>query len=231
MSSYKKHILFSIIIALPFFQDVFYLALALIGASVIDMDHHIKKKNLMIMAIFGSILSSILYLFKIPFLIGVSLILLALIFYVSKHRGFMHSLAGIFIISIFLAFFSLGFYLLLESLKIDVNVSLAVISIILGIIILNKKVMPIFCLLAPIGILITPDPNLNYYYIFGAILLGSLSHIILDLFTPTGLELLKPISSKKCKKGCGIILLALWGIFLFISIYFRYLHGFNIRLY
>ncbi|MBM4242128.1 MAG: metal-dependent hydrolase, partial [Euryarchaeota archaeon] len=35
MSSYKKHGLFSLIMVLPFFPDVFYLSLAFIAAAII----------------------------------------------------------------------------------------------------------------------------------------------------------------------------------------------------
>ncbi|MGZ7209986.1 MAG: metal-dependent hydrolase, partial [Methanobacterium sp.] len=95
MPSYKTHALFSIIIALPFIHDVFYLGVAVIGASIIDMDHHVKKNNLIIMAIFGIISSFILYILKLPFLFGISLIIMAFIFYISNHRGFTHSIFGV----------------------------------------------------------------------------------------------------------------------------------------
>lgn len=36
----------------------------------------------------------------------------------------------------------------------------------------------------------------NPYYIFGALFVGCLSHVVLDLFTPSGVELLNPLSSK-----------------------------------
>ncbi len=217
MSSYKKHVLFSIIMTLPFFRDVFYLSLAVLGASILDMDHHIKNKNLIIMAIFGVLLSSLLYILKLPFLVGIFLIISAILFYISLHRGFMHSLIGIFVVAVFLAFFVLGLNILLEIYKINNYVSFIIISIILGLMILNKKIIPVFCFLTSIGIFITPLPKFHLYYIFIAILLGCLSHIILDLFTPRGIELFNPISSKRCKKGCGTVLLVLWGFFLSVS--------------
>ncbi len=47
MSSYKKHAIFAIILTLPFFPNVFSLALALIAASFPDFDHKVKKKTLL----------------------------------------------------------------------------------------------------------------------------------------------------------------------------------------
>lgn len=214
MSSYKKHILFSLIVALPFFQDVFYLSLAVIGASMIDMDHHVKKRNLITMALFGLLLSIILYIFKLPYLIGISLIIMALIFYLSKHRGFTHSLLGTLILSLLLTFFILGCYTLF---KIDIKIVLIVISLILGFITLNRKAILPFIIIVPIGIIITPNLYLSVYYVFLSIFLGCISHIMLDLFTPNGISLLNPLSSKKFKKSMGIVLFILWimGAFLF----------------
>ncbi len=218
MPSYKKHALFSLIIALPFFHDVFYLSLAVIGASIIDMDHHVKKNNLILMSIFGILISSILYILKIPFLIGISLIVMALIFYLSKHRGFSHSLSGIFVLSFLLSFFILGFYALFYGV-IDSKILTIIISFILGIIVLNKKILLPFIILASIGIIIAPNSNLSFYYTFLAVLLGSLSHVLLDLFTPMGIELFNPLSSRKFKKGLGTALFILWGLSSFIFIF------------
>jgi len=217
MSSYKKHVLFSIIMTLPFFCDVFYLLLAVLGASILDMDHHIKRKNLMIIIFFGVLLSLVSYILKLPFFVAIFVIIPALLLYISKHRGFMHSLIGIFIVAVFLAFFVLGLNVLIESYKINNYVSLVMILIILGIMILNKKIIPVFCLLTSIGIFITPFPKFHLYYIFIAIFLGCLSHIILDLFTSRGIELFSPISSQRCRRGCGTVLLVLWGFFLSVS--------------
>lgn len=219
MPSYKKHVLFSLIIALPFIHDVFYLSLAVIGASIVDMDHHVRKKDLIMMTTLGILSSIILYALKLPFLIGISLITMAVIFYLSKHRGFVHSILGILVLSSLLTFFSLGFYTLLNGFNIDKNVILIVTSVILGIIVLNKKIMLPFFILVPIGIILTNNTNLSPYYIFLAILIGSLSHIMLDIFTPSGIKLFSPLSSRKFKKGFGSILFILWGFLAFVSVF------------
>lgn len=217
MPSYKKHVLFSIIIALPFIQDVFYLSLAVIGASIIDMDHHVKKNNLIIMAIFGVILSLLLYILKLPILIGIILIIMALIFYISKHRGFTHSIFGTILFSIFLTFFVLGLNSVLSNFNLENKLPLILISIILGIIVLNKKILLPFIILVPLGIILTPYNDISLYYVFLALFVGCISHIILDLFTPSGINLLNPLSSKKFKKNSGLFLFILWilGIFVF----------------
>ncbi|MEN4018631.1 MAG: metal-dependent hydrolase [Methanobacterium sp.] len=223
MSSYKKHALFSIIIALPFIQDVFYLSFAVIGAAIIDMDHHVKKNNLIIMTIFGIILFILLYMLKLPYLIGISLIVMVLIFHLSRHRGFTHSLSGILVLSSLLTFFLLGLYSLFYGLNIESKISLIIISVISGIMILNKKILLPFFVLVLIGVIITPNTNLSIYYTFLAILTGSLSHIMLDLFTPSGIELFNPLSSRKFKKYFGTALFILWGLSSFIFIFtFKY---------
>lgn len=210
MPSYQKHALFSLIIALPFFHDAFYLSLAVIGASIIDMDHHVKKNNLILMIISGIILSSALYFLKMPFLIGIVLIAMAIIFYISKHRGFVHSIFGVIVLSFLLAFFVLGSYDLFNGFEINHKIPLILTSVILGFIVLNKKLLLPFFVLVSAGITISSSINLNILHSFLAVFLGAMSHIILDLFTPSGISLFNPVSSKKFKKSTGAILFILW---------------------
>ncbi len=218
MPSYKKHALFSLIIALPFIHDVFYLSLAVIGASIIDMDHHVRKNDLIILAVLGILLAFTFYMLKLPFLIGISLIVMVIIFYLSKHRGFVHSIFGILVLSFLLAFSILGIYALFHGFHINEKISLVVISVVLGIIALNKKILLPFFILVPVGIILTDDPNLSLFYVFLAVVIGSSSHILLDLFTPSGIKLFNPISSKKSKKSFGIVLFILWAFLAFIYV-------------
>ncbi len=219
MPSYKKHALFSLIIAVPFVHDIFYLSLALIGASMIDMDHHIRKNDLILLTVLGVLLTFSLYILKLPFLIGISLIIMAFIFYLSKHRGFVHSIWGVLTLSFLLAFSIIGIYALLHGFNIHEKISLIVISVVLGIIALNKKFLLPFFILVPVGIIITKNTDLNMLYVFLAILIGSLSHILLDLFTPSGIRLLNPVSSKKFKKNSGVVLFVLWAFLAFIYVF------------
>lgn len=186
---------------------------------MIDMDHHIRKNDLILLAVLGVLLTFSLYILKLPFLIGISLIMMAFIFYLSKHRGFVHSIWGVLTLSFLLAFSIIGIYALLQGFSIDEKICLIVISIILGIIALNKKFLLPFFILVPVGIIITKNTDLNMLYVFLAILLGSLSHILLDLFTPSGIRLLNPVSSKKFKKSYGAVLFILWAFLVFIYVF------------
>lgn len=217
MPSYKKHILFSLIIALPFFPDVFYLALAFIGASIIDLDPHVKQKNLILMAFFGVLIAFIFYIFNLPYILGIILVALALIFQISKHRGFIHSFFGITLVTIFLGIFVVGAYWLLMGFVQNVKVNLIAIIVFLGILVLNKKLIVPFALLAVVGIIFSPNLALNPYYVLLALFLGCLSHIMLDLFTPAGVRLFNPLSSRKSRKAFGIALVILWGLIVVLS--------------
>lgn len=224
MPSYKKHVLFSLIMALPFFPDVFYLSLAVIGASIIDFDHPVKKNNLMIMILFGILLCLILYLLNLPIILGVILIALALIFYISKHRGFMHSIFGIIIITIFLTIFIVGSYLLFIDFSQNLKIFLIVISLLLGVMVLNRNLLIPYSFLLLIGIILTKNLVLNPYYIFGALFLGGISHIILDLFTPSGVSILNPLSLKRYKKALGIILMIFWTLAVILITFYPFYH-------
>lgn len=225
MPSYNKHTLFSLIIALPFFPDVFYLSLAVIGASIIDMDHHVKKNNLLMLAFSGVLFSFVLYILKTPFLFGIAPIAMALIFYTSNHRGFSHSIFGMSLFSFLLAFFILGLNSLLNVFSIPNTPSLILITVTLGIIILNKRIILPFLIVVTIGIFLMPASTLNAYYTFFAVFIGGISHLILDLFTPSGLSLLKPLYSRKFYKSTAAILIILWicGAILFNYNYFSVL--------
>lgn len=218
MPSYKEHVLVSLVMVFPFFPEVFYLALGVIGASIIDMDHKINQKNIIIVGLLGIILALILYILQLPYLIGVLMSLMALLFYISEHRGFMHSLIGAVFVTACLSFFIIGAFFLLSDFHLDLKVSLIIISLILGIVILNKKLVPIYALIIILGLLFVPKISFNIYYVFFAIFLGCLSHIIIDLFTPAGVELLNPLSSQRFKKLAGFTLLVLWAGCVIVSI-------------
>ncbi|UTB33712.1 MAG: metal-dependent hydrolase [Methanobacterium sp. ERen5] len=210
MPSYKEHVLAAIIMVFPFFQDVFYIALAVIGASMIDMDHHVNQKNITIVGLLGIILALILYIIHLPYLVGILIAVMALLFYLSEHRGFMHSLLGIIFISACVGFFVLGAYTIMTDYGISLKISLIVISLILGIVILNKKLVPIYAFIIILALLFTSNHAFNAYYVFIALLIGAISHIILDLFTKAGVELLSPITTQKFHKLAGFTLLGLY---------------------
>lgn len=210
MPSYKEHVLAAIIMVFPFFQDVFYIALAVIGASMIDMDHHVNQKNITIVGLLGIILALILYILHLPYLVGILIAVMALLFYLSEHRGFMHSLLGIIFISACVGFFVLGAYTIMTDYGLSLKINLIVISLILGIVILNKKLVPIYAFIIILALLFSSNQAFNTYYVFIALLIGAISHLILDLFTKAGVELLSPITSQKFHKLAGFTLLGLY---------------------
>jgi inner membrane protein len=210
MSSYKKHAIFALILTLPFFPNVFSLALALIAASFPDFDHKVKKKNITLLFTIGTILTIILYIFKLPYLLGIILITLALIFYLSEHRGFTHSLLGIALLSIILTVLVISSYFFFFGLGISEQGTLAVILILLGSLAINRHMMLPFIFVGVLGVLLTPFPHPNLYNVMGAFFLGFMSHVILDSYTPHGVEFFRPFYSKRLKKGFGICLIILW---------------------
>lgn len=218
MASYKEHVLVSLIMVFPFFPDVFYLGLGVIAASIIDMDHKVNQKNIVIIGLLGIILALILYILNLPYLIGILIALMAILFILSEHRGLMHSLLGIAFVTVCLSFFIIAAYLLLSGYGVGLKISLIVISLILGIVILNKKIVPIYALLIILGLLFAPKLGFNIYYVIFALFLGCLSHILVDLFTPAGVELLNPVSNLRFKKLAGFTLLVLWAGCVIVSI-------------
>ena len=217
MPSYKKHILFALIMVLPFFPDVFYLSLAVIGTSIIDFDHLLKIKSLFIMGLMGILLTFLLYLLKLPLILGLLLIFLALIFLVCKDRGFMHSVFGVTLTSVILTLFIIGSYFLIFNFTSNRLAILIVIISFLGFLSLNKKLVAPFIVLVVVGMLLLPVPDVNLYSIFGALFLGFLSHITLDLFTPSGVAILNPLSKRKYHKITGLVILGVWVLFVGIN--------------
>jgi inner membrane protein len=214
MPSYKNHLVFSllipILVTVPFFPNVFYLSLAVIGASIVDLDHPLRNSNLLLLALFGIILVLLLYILQMPILIGLILVLLSLIFFISTHRGLMHSIPGITIIGILLTLFTYSAFELFINFRVPTAPALAIISVFLGVMILNKKVVPFYVILTFLGIFLIPYAFFNLYYVFFAFFLGLMSHIILDMFTGRGVALFSPLYSKKFGKKMLILLILLW---------------------
>lgn len=214
MPSYKNHLLFSLLISIavtaPFFPNVFYLSLAVIGASIVDLDHPLRNSNLLLLALFGIILVLILYIIHSSILLGLILVLLSLIFFVSTHRGFMHSILGVTLIASLLTMFTYGAFQLLLKFSVPIIPSLAIIAVFLGILILNKQVVPFYVILSFLGIFLMSYVSFNVFYVFLSFVLGLMSHIILDMFTGRGVALFSPLYSKKFGKKMLIFLIILW---------------------
>jgi inner membrane protein len=224
MASYKGHTLFAIILSLLYFTNPLYWILTIIGANLPDFDHDVKKINLYKIAILGLIVFIILYILKSSYLIGILILLMVIIFYFSKHRGFTHSILGGFVLT-FLIFGIIFFTVnLSQQTPLDLNTNLSIILleiivIFLIILFVNKKIAPVIIVLFLLGILIFPIDIINYKFIIFSIFLGFLSHIILDSFSPLKVEILKPFNSRKFGKPFTIFITA---ILVLIAIIYRF---------
>ena len=213
MPSYKKHILFSLILVFPFFPDVYYLSLAVIGASVVDLDNSFRYRNLLIMALLGGFLAVTLQFLNITPFPGLLLISTAFFFFLVQHRGFVHSIPGVCLTTFCLAIFVLSFQSLLILFKVDYMVAIYLTAIIMGVMILNRGLLILYAVLVSVGIFLMPETNFNFLYIYTALFIGSLSHLVLDLFTGNGVELFRPLLKHRYGKIAGLFLLTLWAVF------------------
>jgi inner membrane protein len=220
MPSYKKHLIFSLIMIFPFFPDVYYLSLAVIGASVVDLDTSFRYRNLVLMALVGGLLAVTLQFLQITPFPGLILISIALFFFVAQHRGIMHSILGNILAAACLALFVISFQNILVKITPDPRISLFLTSIILGIIVLNRGLLIIYALFVSIGIFLAPESTFNFIYVSTALFIGSLSHLILDLFTGSGVKLFDPISSHRYGKMTGLFIIMLW----LVGVMFFYLN-------
>ena len=208
LSSYKGHSIFALILSLMFFLNPLHIALTLIGANIPDFDHKFKKDNVYKMIIIGLIIFITLYILNLPPYIGLIIVFLGITFYFSNHRSFTHSIWGTLTISAsvcLLLIWSLG--LVQYFTDIDSYFILAVLIILLSFLFLNKRILMIFIPLFLISIFVLPLNNINYITIFLSLFLGLASHVILDSFTPSGVKLFAPISSKKFYKKFGILMM------------------------
>lgn len=211
MSSYKKHVIFALVFSLPFFfQNIFALALSVLGSSIPDFDHPIKGRRVSLIFLIGLLTLIIFYLLGLPYLIGILLMVLAMIFYLSSHRGFSHSILGIFILSILLTLLVISSYFFFRAFGVDERESLALILVFSGLIFVDRKILIPFTFLGVLGVLFTPFLGLNLYNIMGPFLMGFISHVILDLYTPSGVKFLRPFSTRTFKKGLGGFLIIIW---------------------
>lgn len=214
MSSYKGHSLFAFILSLLYFLNPVYCLLTIVGANVSDFDHNVKKTYIYKVVLVGLTLSILLFILKSNYFIGILILLLSGMFYFSKHRGFTHSLIGGLVLTLLIfiiIFFSIELsYQIPFNLLININIQiifLELIAILLCILFVNKRLSPIVIVLFLLGILIFPINTINFKFIGFSIFLGFLSHIILDSLSPTGVELLNPISSKRFGKKFALFLI------------------------
>lgn len=330
MPSFKEHSLFAILFIIPFFPNPYSIALALIGAALVDFDHNIKKENIYKILLLGLLVTVILYILSLPPIIGIIIVLVGLIFYFSNHRGFTHSLLGTLLLTVLLTILitltfillSVGFIFTLSLFTLDVlnysngmniisSLSIFIILILLGALSLHKRLKIPFTVLLLLGMVLIPfnswvelnpvtypilnsffneisslnilnnmniinlslslpsfslenlqvynnlifnnlvsselifsnpvsdnlvynilpnklldnilSPNLkfSFFIMMFSLFGGFISHLAIDSLTPKGIELLRPISSKKVRKVFGLIIITLWIGASILSIYLK----------
>lgn len=207
MSSYKGHSIFALLLACMFFHSPLLIALTLIGANIPDFDHKFKKENVYRMIILGLIMFISLYILKLPYYIGLIVVFLGVTFYFSEHRSFTHSLFGVLTLTAavsLILIWSLQLITVVSMLN-DHYLILAILIVLLGFLFLNKKLLMIFLPIFFISLFVVKTGDFSYIEIVLSLLLGVFSHIVIDSFTPSGIKLFAPLSSKKVYKNFGLM--------------------------
>ena len=197
------------------FYDPLAIALAVISANIPDFDHDFKRNHVLTMIALGAVMSLFLYFLGLPYYLGLVIIFLGGIFLLSNHRGFTHSILGVFVLTIFISLF-LFFGIGLSSYDLDftnpINLMILLMVIIsLGLLFLNKRLYPIFLiaialLLISINMGLISPLKINLTLLVFSIFSGLCSHIILDSFTPSGVKAFSPFSDREYHKKFGVIL-------------------------
>lgn len=206
MSSYKGHSIFAFILALMFFHNPLTIALTFIGANIPDFDHKFKKENVYKMIILGLIVFISLYILKLPYYIGLMIVFLGVTFYFSEHRSFTHSIFGVLTLTSAVSLILIWGSQLADAVTVIDNhyLLMAILIALLSFMFLNKKLLMIFLPLFFISLFVLPVMNISYIEIVLSLFLGLFSHTILDSFTPAGVKIFAPISSRKVYRNFGL---------------------------
>ena len=207
ISSYKGHSVFALLLALMFFHNPLLIALTFIGANIPDFDHKFKKDHVYKLIILGLIVFISLYILQLPYLIGLIIVFLGVTFYFSEHRSFTHSIFGVLTLTSAVSLIMILGYELVMGVTIlnDSYFVMAVLIAILSFLFLNKKLLMVFLPLFFVSLFFINDLNMTYIEIVLALFLGLFSHVVLDSFTPAGIKIFAPLSSKKVYKRFGLI--------------------------
>ena len=216
-----------------FFHNPLTIALTFIGANVPDFDHKFKKDNVYKIIILGLIVFISLYILKLPYYIGLIIVFLGVTFYFSEHRSFTHSIFGVLTLTSALALILIWGSQLIDAVTIIDNhyLLMAILIALLSFLFLNKKLLMVFLPLFFIGLFIIPTAEISYVEIALSLFLGVFSHIVLDSFTPAGIKIFAPISSKKVYKNFGlsmVFLMIVVSLIIHIPILFRFFENYVI---
>ena len=206
MSSYKGHSIFALVLSLMFFHNPLTIALTLVGANIPDFDHKFKKDNVYKIIILGLIVFISLYILKLPYYIGLIIVFLGVTFYFSEHRSFTHSIFGVLTLTAAVALVLIwASQLILEVTVIDNQyLMMAILIALLSFLFLNRKLLMVFLPLFFIGLFILPAVEISYIEIVLSLFLGIFSHIVLDSFTPAGIKIFAPVSSRRVYRNFGL---------------------------
>lgn len=188
-----------------FFHSPLLIALTLIGANIPDFDHKFKKDNVYKLIILGLIVFISLYILKLPYFIGLIIVFLGATFYFSEHRSFTHSIFGALTLTSAVSLILIwGFELITSVTTIENHyLIMAILTALLSFLFLNKKVLMIFLPVFFISLFLFSSATVNYIELVLSIFLGLFSHIVLDSFTPAGVKIFAPLSSKKVYNHFG----------------------------
>ena len=211
MSSYKGHSIFAVMLSLMFFHNPLLIALTFIGANIPDFDHKFKKENVYKMIILGLIVFISLYILKLPYYIGLIIIFMGITFYFSEHRSFTHSIFGVLTLTSAVALIVIWGSQLVNAVTVIDNpyLLMAILIALLSFLFLNKKLLMIFIPLFFISLFILPAVEISYLEIVFSLFLGIFSHIVLDSFTPAGIKIFAPLSSRKVYRNFGLSMIFL----------------------
>ena len=81
---------------------------------------------------------------------------------------------------------------------------MAVLIVLLSFLFLNRKLLIIFIPLFFISLFIMPVAEISYIEIVLSLFVGVFSHIVLDSFTPAGIKIFAPLSSRKVYRNFGL---------------------------
>ena len=190
-----------------FFHNPLLIALTFIGANIPDFDHKFKKDHVYKLIILGLIVFISLYILKLPYFIGLIIVFLGATFYFSEHRSFTHSIFGVLTLTAAVSLILIWGYQLVMGITILNNsyLVMAILIALLSFLFLNKKLLLVFLPLFFVSLFLINNLNVTYIEIVLALFLGLFSHIVLDSFTPAGIKILAPISSKKVYRNFGLI--------------------------
>ena len=190
-----------------FFHNPLLIALTFIGANIPDFDHKFKKDHVYKLIILGLVVFISLYILKLPYFIGLIIVFLGVTFYFSEHRSFTHSIFGVLVLASAVSLILIWGYQLIIHVTVINNSYLifAIFTVLLSFLFLNKKLLMIFLPVFFISLFFINNLSIDYIQIILALFLGLFSHIVLDSFTPSGIKIFAPISSKKVYKSFGLV--------------------------